>query len=232
MALGVLEPRLALAPDEHTQDLLSEDFRELTTARRERILEASGGHRAQWDLRVLPAQLQGLNHRGRLGRLDILLDVHILRLVVLVDKRVEHDLEVHLAVALREAERQAEAEGLRVGRAIWRAHDTNGRLELLHERRQELGGDEAVRVGVKRRPERLEVLDVVGRDQVRVDAAERGEVLEDDCDDQIEHHERADDCEAHEVGQRELRAAVRGRAVGWVGVAAALLRDHRVVHDL
>ena len=101
------------------------------------------------------------------------------------------------------------------------------RLQPHHQRRQVLGQDGAGGVGVVDLPLLLEVGNVRSGDEVGVGVAQRGEVVEDDGDDEVEEDECADDLKGDEVGQSQRRAAVSGHGVR---VAAALLVDHRLVH--
>ena len=64
------------------------------------------------------------------------------------------------------------------------------------------------------------------RDELGVDVAERGEILEDHGDDEVDEHERGDDGEER---QRQRRAAVAVRQR--IRVATARLVDHRVGHE-
>ena len=140
----------------------------------------------------------------------------------MLDERLDDLLERHVAVALRDLEREAQLHGLVLGLALG-----TQRLGYHVQQVGQLGERHVVgRIRVELLPRlgedfQIGIAHQVGRGEVEV-----GEVLEDDGDDEVEEDERADDLERDEVGDGGGRAAV---ALGERALAARLVL-HRVRH--
>mmetsp|Transcript_72792 Transcript_72792/g.144642 ORF Transcript_72792/g.144642 Transcript_72792/m.144642 type:complete len:407 (-) Transcript_72792:977-2197(-) len=229
MLLWILAPCFAFPPDEHAQQLFGEDARHLKAALCQWLVEASWRHlREIYGARKrLLSLLEHVTHRR--GRTALVASRHLdlASFVILVNERVEDVLEADLTLDLSEAEGEAEAVCLGGACALLGALDAKRRGQAQHQLGQHLGRNHAVGIGVVPSPCLLELSDVVGRDEVGVDVAERGEVFEDDGDDEVEKDEGADDNKGDEVGEGKWSAAIPRR---WV--TSTFLVDHRVVHQL
>ena len=115
-----------------------------------------------------------------------------------------------LAALGLEAEREAEAPSAGSRAADGRVLDAERRLEAHDELGQHLGRKPAIAVGVVGRPRLLELLDVVRRDEVGVEIAERGEVLEDDGHDLRHAHTVRSDDVGGALDDAHARGSVHG----------------------